>query len=160
MSKTTLFEIIQRDPVIDINVARKYFKCIVLGLEYCHNSALIIHRNIRLENIMIMEETNEAKLIEPGLSFILESEDIEEVIEYNAPELQNESSCKTIQTDIWSLGICLYCMVEKCFPFGGNDPEAIEASILNKNVSFRSITDPDLQDLIKKMLTKNPKERI
>ncbi len=73
------------------------------------------------------------------------------------------------ECDVWSLGIIMYILVYKQFPFtNSGDLEVLKGNILNmeakfptfnKNECFLVFSDKCI-DLIKKMLTKDYKERI
>jgi calcium/calmodulin-dependent protein kinase kinase 2 len=49
---------------------RKYFRQLVMGLEYCHDVVNIIHRDIKPENILI-DENDDVKLADFGVSSII-----------------------------------------------------------------------------------------
>ncbi len=138
----------------------RYFRHLVSGLEYCHTVAGIVHRGIRLENIWIKDAEDVAQLAEAGQAFLLDKEEGDGVLEYNAPELLKEGGYKSAQSDIWALGICLYYMTEGAFPFSGSSIESVKLSILTGKLQFRSVVDPSLRDLLEKMLTKDPSKRI
>ena len=51
--------------------ALKYFRGLVLGLDYLHNYAHVIHRDIKPENLLIDHEDN-LKISDFGVSYIME----------------------------------------------------------------------------------------
>ena len=81
---------------------------------------------------------------------------------YIAPEvLQGDYNEKC---DIWSCGVILYILLCGYPPFNGDNDEEIYASILSGEFSFpeeewNSVSD-EAKNFIKKMLVKNPEERI
>ena len=93
----------------------------IIAIEYCHENAKIIHRDIKPDNILIDDNDN-VKLSDFGVSFIMEngSDDIQTSAGsyyYNAPEACMGSTYKGRKSDIWACGITLYYMIYKQFPF-------------------------------------------
>ena len=86
-------------------------KQILMGLEYIHNLG-IIHRDIKLSNILVDKNTN-IKIIDFGCSEYIEDQDNNDIvgsIDFMAPETLSGNYTK--KCDIWSLGciifICLF----------------------------------------------------
>ena len=65
----------------------------------------------------------------------------------------------TNKTDIWSLGIIIYYMAFKEYPYNGGS-EYIIYSMIESNSILKKTNDDDLNDLISKMLKKDLAERI
>jgi|JI9StandDraft_1071089.scaffolds.fasta_scaffold776174_1 serine/threonine protein kinase len=92
---------------------------IALGLDYLHNQANIIHRDIKLQNILVMKN-GLLKLADFGISRKLFPEEFAKTslgTPYNlAPEIV-EHSKYDYKADIWSFGCMLseLCCSEKPF---------------------------------------------
>jgi len=153
----TLQGMLMRTGRLDIAKAKDYFKQILAALYYCYTAAGVIHRNITLENIVVMEDNDCPKLMELGQAFLIENEDSDTSEEYIAPELKDKSKYKSAQTDVWALGTCLYCMIEGCTPLTS---ESNQIKTLKQEPKFHYTKDPELQDLLKSMLAKDPSKRI
>ncbi|KAJ2699706.1 hypothetical protein FB645_005236 [Coemansia sp. IMI 203386] len=145
-------------------VAHKYFTQALMGLEYLHEHD-IIHRDIKPDNLLITED-DVLKIADFGESVLL-SEDKTNVKgstgtpAFMAPELcQNAAEVSGEAADIWSLGICLYCMVFGTLPFEGASVIQIMDSIADADLRFPGPYDEDLSDLLKRMLERNPETRI
>ena len=91
------------------------------GISYCHGKN-IIHRDVKLENILLDEE-NKVKLIDFGFSIIASEEHKLNIYcgtpSYMAPEIAGKVQYKGGPTDVWSVGIILFILLCGCFPFKG-----------------------------------------
>ena len=86
---------------------------------------------------------------------------------YAAPEiLNNEKSGNISETDsqkadLWSLGIIIFILYFGEFPYKGNNARIIHSNIMrNEGIRLNEISDPNLRDLLKKLLTIEPEDRI
>jgi calcium-dependent protein kinase len=76
-----------------------------------------------------------------------------------APEILNFQGYG-METDMWSLGIILYLVYYGELPFvGSNDVDTID-NILSKKPIFNNLKNSLANDLVSKLLDKNPKTRI
>ena len=64
--------------------ALKYFRELILGLDYLHNYAKVIHRDIKPENLLI-DESDVLKISDFGVSLIMEDD---------SDELKNNAGTK------------------------------------------------------------------
>jgi len=131
-----------------------------------------VHRDLKPENILIEldEQTKEVqhiKLTDFGLSkIIMPGESMFDSCgtpAYVAPEVLSKKGYYK-EVDIWSTGVILYTMLARALPFHSSDRK--------KTFKLIKEADPDLEcdpwhtisneckDLIRKMLVKDPKERI
>lgn len=143
--------------------ARKIFIQLVEVLEYLHASK-IAHHDLKPENILL-DDNNNIKLIDFGLSAQIGQDEEEENNSicgsplFIAPEAL--SGLQTYEeSDIWSLGIILYALVTKRFPFDSEDIETVFDQISTKHIQLPEGLSPSLTDLLRKMLDKNPLTRI
>lgn len=90
----------------------------------------ITHRDIKPENIMFSKkgDLRSIKFIDFGLSHQSKNDEFMETItgtdHYLAPEMFNKKY--TSKVDIWAMGIVLYAMITKKFPFNGNSTNEIK----------------------------------
>jgi serine/threonine protein kinase len=97
------------------------------AINYLHNYG-IVHRDIKLENIMMSDESNEsvAKLADFGLSKIMGlSEKADEpfgTLGYVAPEVLKKEPY-SFSCDLWSFGCILYSLLSGSLPFDDENPK-------------------------------------
>ena len=110
--------------------ARVYFRDIVSALEYCH-AHLVIHRDLKLENLLLSADRQQVKLADFGLSnHLIPGKPLETFCgssQYTAPEVMCGAGYIGPSSDVWSLGVVLYTFVTGCLPFGscGEDYRSI-----------------------------------
>lgn len=107
------------------NDARAWTHQIVSGLSYLH-SKFIAHRGVKLENIIIVNNTR-VKLGDFGLATYSHHPQTNEPIldtdicgsyHYLAPETLNRIPHDPRKSDIWALGVVVFAMVTWTMPFG------------------------------------------
>ena len=104
---------------MDEDEAKKFVLVIAEALEYLH-SRDIVHRDIKAENILINRH-KEIKLIDFGFSLRCpKGETIDTFCgtpTYMAPEIVSKNDHCPVYTDMWSLGILFYVMLQGNYPF-------------------------------------------
>lgn len=132
----------------------------------------VIHRDIKPDNIVLTGDGKVAKICDFSVSHVFEDGDDRlsssaGAPAFLAPELvsvRGQSHGKA--TDIWALGVTLYYFVFGTCPFLGMSIPAIYERIQHQELEFPmtlpngAIPSKDLQDLLQKLLTKDPKKRI
>ena len=150
------------------------FRQIFSGLAYLHSNN-VIHRDLKLENILIQEkekskETNEdlfiLKIIDFGTAKIFDKNKKAKAIVgssyYIAPEVLNKKYNR--ECDLWSAGVILYMFIVGHAPFEGkNDREIMEkvkkGNFLKNERRWINASD-EVKDLINKLLIYEPEKRL
>jgi serine/threonine protein kinase/tetratricopeptide (TPR) repeat protein len=167
-----------RNPAVDDRL--RIAESIAGGLAAAHKLN-IVHRDIKLDNILIDKE-NEPRILDFGLAKPLEaivsqeeaasagtvSRDITRedriigTVSYMSPE-QARGENIDIRSDIFSFGIVLYRIFTGELPFDGPDRISTIAKILESpHVPVRCMNDalpPEIERIITKCLQKNPDDR-
>lgn len=149
-------------PLIESDI-RKYFIQILSAVNYLHNELHIVHRDLKLDNVMI-DVNDDAKLIDFGFSSYIDDHDELKQSRgsprYAAPEifLKQES---TTAVDMWALGIILYYCFSGYFPFDSeNSTSELASKILFGKLEFCDNMDHNVRSLLHGLLRKNPHKRM
>ena len=146
---------------------KEIFIQIVEGVKFIHNNN-VIHRDLKPNNILFLDkEKTKVVIIDFGLSGFSNGL-IKEVIKagtfkFLSPEiLCRENFSSSSKIDIWALGVILYLMNFKKYPFEGNNEKEIFDKIENEDIKFPKEIKikKSLVNLFKGMFEKNPKRRI
>ena len=150
------------------------FRQILSGIAYLHSNN-IIHRDLKLENILINDieksiTTNEdlflVKIIDFGTAKIFDKNKIPRAIVgsiyYIAPEVLLKKYGK--ECDMWSLGVILYMFIVGHAPFDGRSNRDIMEKIKKgkylKNEKRWKKASNEVKDLINKLLVLEPEKRL
>ncbi|KAG6394082.1 hypothetical protein SASPL_144661 [Salvia splendens] len=140
---------------------------IVNVVDHCHFMG-VMHRDLKPENFLLSSKEEKAmlKATDFGLSVFIEEGKVYRNIVgsayYVAPEVLKRSYGK--EMDVWSAGVILYILLSGVPPFWAETEKGIFDAILKEEVDFVSQPWPSIsnsgKDLVRKMLTKDPKKRI
>ena len=128
----------------------------------------ILHRDLKLGNILITFTDESKTHFTPKLSDYGFSKELNN---YNyaacthlgtpatmAPEIMMNRPYDE-KSDLWSVGVMIYQLYYKEVPYEGNSENEILQKITS-NKPFRQPEDPNLKDVINKLLVVNPQNRI
>ena len=152
------------------------FYQIFSGLSYLHEKK-VIHKNIKLNNIMIVEKEKDIKTMEEYFWIkiadfnsaetfkIIKSVNKTDKLEnlyYTAPEGLNNNY--TEKSDTWSVGVILYIALLGKVPFDGKNEEEVIYKI--KNIPYNTLNlkllahSSEIRDLLDKLLQKDLNKRL
>ena len=128
----------------------------------------LIHRDIKLENILVKYNSNSNTNYTLKLTGYELSKQILNLVEkfhgkigaykYMAPEILRGEPFDQ-KCDLWSLGVCIYILCFKKFPFNGNTENQVLKEI-DETEFFLKTNNNNLDYLISRLLTKDPKKRM
>jgi len=159
----TLLEYVNMSSPIGENKARMFFAQIIAVMHYLHSEKRVVHRDLKAENVLLDRNGN-IRVIDFGLSNVLNqtTSSLNTACgssAYVAPEmLMNQPY--TQSADIWSAGILLYAINASHLPFEDKNVTRLIDKVLHESPVFPVGFSTHLTDLITKMLSKNPEQRI
>lgn len=136
------------------------------GMSAAHDS-YIIHRDIKPQNIMILEN-GLIKITDFGIAMALNSTQLTQTnsvmgsVHYLPPE-QASGKGATIQSDVYSMGILMYELLTGSLPFRGDN--AVEIALKHIKEPFPSIKEKmsnlpqSIENIIMRATAKNVKNR-
>ncbi|TFK92034.1 kinase-like protein [Polyporus arcularius HHB13444] len=144
---------------LSIECVRYYAAQVVDALGYMHSKG-VIHRDLKPENILL-DDAFRIKITDFGTGKLLDSggeptKTFVGTAQYVSPELleHNESSKSS---DFWALGCIIYQMIAGRFVFRGL---ADWQKIKQLEYSFPEGFDEQAQDLVRKLLVRDPDQRL
>lgn len=161
--KGTLLDYLKKHGKMRESELQRVFCQILSAIMYLHTDHKIVHRDLKLENVLL-DNNDVVRVIDLGLcgKITPETPTLTEQcgsIQYCAPEvLKNKPYSYPV--DIWSAGITLYAMACGKLPFADNNNRNLINKICNEEPSYQPNISPQVIDLINKMLTKDPANRI
>lgn len=165
-------ELVKKSGPLDPVRACHYIRQAAVGLDYAHQIAGLVHRDIKPGNILV-DRTGVVKILDMGLArFFNDEADVltrkfdEHVIgtaDYLSPEQANDSHSADIRSDLYSLGATFY------FILAGQPPYP-EGSVAQKLIAHQTrlakpVRDvrPDVPievaEIVEKLMRKSPNER-
>ncbi len=136
------------------------------GMAHAHDS-YIIHRDIKPQNIMILEN-GMIKITDFGIAMAINASQLTQTnsvmgsVHYLPPEQANGNGA-TIRSDIYSMGILMYELLTGEIPYKGDNPVEIALKHIKEPLpSVRSVVPSlpqSIENIILKATAKNPKNR-
>ncbi|CAD8185797.1 unnamed protein product [Paramecium octaurelia] len=148
----SLFSLIKRKQRLQEREAYVFFSQLLSGLEYMHKMQ-IVHRDLKPENLLITK-SGDLKIGDFGWATQMPNyhKAFCGTTEYMSPEMI-QSQTTDYKTDIWSLGVLLYEMVQGKPPFQGTTFMEKSQKILSRSqVEFEFDVSDECKSLINSLL--------
>jgi len=136
-----LFDKIKQQRKFSEEMAAKIMKTIISAIAHCHDKD-IVHRDLKPENIVFRTEAQEhliiidfgdAKVIKEDAMY----EDFVGTAFYLAPEcVRNRTGAELKKSDMWTIGVIGYVLLNGRPPFFGRDNKDILRKIIRAKVVF------------------------
>ncbi|XP_011308644.1 serine/threonine-protein kinase PLK4 [Fopius arisanus] len=142
--------------------AARIIKQVVQGLLYLH-AHQILHRDMSLSNLLLTRDM-QVKIADFGLATQLTRPDEKHMTmcgtpNYISPEVATRSS-HGLEADVWGLGCLLYTLLVGRPPFDTDAVKSTLTRVVMADYKIPSYLSDVAQDLIERLLKKNPMERI
>lgn len=138
----------------------RYISDLARALNYCHEKH-VIHRDIKPENLLVGAH-GEVKIADFGWSVHAPSSrrtTLCGTLDYLPPEMIDGNKYDHM-VDVWSLGVLLYEFLVGSPPFEAEGHSATYRRIQKVDLQFPPGVAPDAQDLIRRLLRKEPSKRL
>jgi serine/threonine protein kinase len=146
--------------ITEVQVAKIVLQ-ILHGLNYMHNTKNIVHRDLKLDNIMCVNTTGEditIKICDFGFACYLKANQMMDMYcgtpNYMAPEILrgNDYDCRV---DIWSLGIMTYEMLCGKPPFAHKSMnlQQLKMATASKKLKFLPELFTNVSDMAQDFIT-------
>jgi len=155
-----LFDYVSEKKRLDENTSKMIFVQVVEAMVHCHQRS-VLHRDIKLENILVKTDTLISTIIDFGCGTHLHSnlyKDFAGTPQYYPPEYYICKQYHGLPAAVWSVGVMLYAMLCGRLPFASaHEIVHLEPSW---HGSFCRKISPAAKDLVEHMLKKQPRRRL
>ena len=167
----TLKDLIRGRGALPLGVGLSIAKQMCHGLGAAHETG-VVHRDIKPQNMLILPETGELKImdfgisrvssVEPGTSGLTTAGTVMGTPDYMPPE-QAQGKQADFRSDIYSLAVVFFETFTGKLPFKGDNPMAVVVAHIQqlppKPRSVNPKLPPELEAMILKGLAKDPGKR-
>jgi len=167
----TLKDLLRNKGALPLGVGLRIAKQMCQGLEAAHQQG-VVHRDIKPQNILILPESGETKIMDFGIARVSEMDAAASGLttagtvmgtpDYIPPE-QAQGNPADFRSDIYSLGVVLFEIFTGRMPFVGDTVMAVVLSHIQKPPppprSLNPKIPPDLESIILRCLEKQPDRR-
>jgi serine/threonine-protein kinase len=167
----TLKDLVKSRGALPLGVGLSIAKQMCHGLGAAHETG-VVHRDIKPQNMLILPETGELKImdfgisrvssVEPGTSGLTTAGTVMGTPDYMPPE-QAQGKQADFRSDIYSLAVVFFETFTGKLPFKGDNPMAVVVAHIQqpapKPRSVNPKLSPELEALILKGLAKDPAKR-
>ena len=156
-----LLDFIISHGMLNEKLSRKFLRQILGAVDYCHSNS-IVHRDLKIENILI-DKKGTIQLIDFGLANFIDPYSHLATfcgsLYFAAPEVLGAKKYIGPEVDMWSIGVILYVLVTGKVPFDDMTLPALHKRIKSGIYDPPVGVTPECFDLISKLLVVDPKNR-
>lgn len=165
-----LLSLIKKYGSLNEETTRFYGAQILDAVKYMHDNG-VVHRDLKPENILLNSKM-QLQITDFGTAKLLEKDEVSGLYpadtkarsfvgtaEYVSPELLNEKAIGK-PCDIWAFGCIIYQMIAGKPPFKATNEYLTFQKIIKLQYAFTAGFPMSVRDLIKRILVRNPDDRI
>mmetsp|Transcript_156965 Transcript_156965/g.273265 ORF Transcript_156965/g.273265 Transcript_156965/m.273265 type:complete len:684 (-) Transcript_156965:56-2107(-) len=148
----------QRQPAhrLQEGPCRRFYQQVVEGISYCHDK-LVVHRDLKLENLLLDKGGDRVKIIDFGFATQVASRETKlrafcGTPSYMAPEIVRGEGYSGFCTDVWALGVVLFALLCGALPFVGRTEMQLYAKIRRGTFICPDLLGEPPKRLVKSML--------
>jgi aurora kinase len=159
-AKGELYKFLQKEEKFTEEKTSKYMHMLADSLNYCHKKH-VIHRDIKPENLLL-GSNGDVKIADFGWSVHAPNNRRQTLcgtLDYLPPEMI-EGKDHDSNVDVWSLGVLMYEFLVGKPPFEADGHTETYRRISRVDLNFPSFLSEPAKDLMRKLLVKNPKDRL
>lgn len=139
----------------------KYIRDCLLGIKACHDRK-IAHCDIKPSNFLL-DKYDRVKISDFGMSTIYSDQPKSTIFKgtsiFMSPEIFKRKEYNPLKADIWALGVTIFYLATKTFPFFAQDNETLKDLVNNLDYNKNLIENQELLDIIQRCLVVDPNER-
>lgn len=163
----SLQEVLRRNGRLPIEQVVRLIGQVARALGYAHSKG-IIHRDIKPDNIMIVNDGQKAMVMDFGIARVADSSlKTQTGISMGTPKYMSPEQARgqhvDARSDLYSLGVVLFAALTGDLPFDGDSPFTVALKHIQEPPPLPSERVPDLpaslEDVVLRSMAKSPKER-
>ncbi|EAY05873.1 CAMK family protein kinase [Trichomonas vaginalis G3] len=156
-----LYHLLKEKGSLSEDLLQKYCLQIVSSIKACHDHN-IAHNDIKPSNFLL-DKYGRIKACDFGISTIFKSEPTSSsskgTLLFMAPEMLAEKKHNPLKADIWALGVTLFYLATRTYPFLASDSKLLLKVINDGGVPLKAVSNPLLRNVIARCLEYDPNTR-
>lgn len=154
-----LYHLIINSEETDCQCLYKYCSEIVKSIKALHDCN-IAHNDIKPSNFLV-DKYGRIKACDFGLSMMNDdyTHNCKGTLFFMAPELLQNENHNPLKSDIWALGVTLFFLSTRTYPFIASNSQLMLKMIMDGNYPIFAVKNPNLRRVIMRCLQINPDDR-